>query len=95
VVDLTMRVLPETIEISVTDSGPGVPQELRQKIFERFTRLQPSNIIPGAGLGLSIASEIARLHNVKIQFESTLGPPDAPVQTGTKVTLSFQRKVDL
>ncbi len=89
VVELTMKVLPQAIEVSVRDKGPGVPPELRQKIFERFTRIQPSNIVPGSGLGLSIAAEIARLHNVKINLVSPLEPAPGQFSPGTEVTLTF------
>src|SRR5690348_15876548 len=60
VVELAMKALPRSIIVSVRDWGPGSPIDLRQKIFERFTRVQPSHIVPGSGLGLSIAAEIAR-----------------------------------
>ncbi len=83
-VDLSMKVLKGTIEVLVTDAGPGIPQELRQKIFERFTRVHPSNVIPGSGLGLSIAGEIASLHNVRIDLSE---PPGG----GTQVRLQFTR----
>lgn len=69
-VELSMKVYPEWIEVTIRDSGPGIPLELKQKIFERFTRVQPSHIVPGSGLGLSIAAEIARLHHVKIDLGS-------------------------
>jgi signal transduction histidine kinase len=91
-IELSMMAKPDSISVSVKDSGPGVPDELKQKIFERFTRVQPSHIVPGSGLGLSIAAEIARLHNVKIALES--GSP----RGGTVVRLTFmgsaQSKVD-
>ncbi len=84
-VELLMKAYPAWIEVLVKDSGPGVPSELQQKVFERFTRVEPSNIIPGSGLGLSIAAEIARLHNVKITLASAVPGP------GTIVTLTFPR----
>ena len=52
VVEVSMKTFPHWIEIGVKDNGPGIPEELRQKIFERFTRAQPSHIVPGSGLGL-------------------------------------------
>ncbi|MDD5329541.1 MAG: HAMP domain-containing sensor histidine kinase [Sulfuricella sp.] len=57
-------------EITVEDSGPGVPQEMREKIFERFTRLDSSRTIAsGAGLGLSLVKAFARL----LQGDVTIG----------------------
>ena len=83
-VDLSLRSAAAQIELSVADSGPGIPLELRPKMFERFTRVQPSNIVPGSGLGLAIAAEIARLHGVKIDLRDH-------VPRGTVVILAFSR----
>lgn len=85
VVELAMKVFPTRIEVNVRDSGPGIPPELSQKIFERFTRVQPSHMVPGSGLGLSIAAEIAHLHGVKIELTG-----DKP-EGGTTVRLTFPR----
>jgi signal transduction histidine kinase len=46
--------------LSVLDNGPGVPEEHREEVFERFARLDPS--VPGAGLGLWVSRAIARAH---------------------------------
>jgi signal transduction histidine kinase len=86
-VDVVMRTGPHSVLVQIRDAGPGVPPELRQKVFERFQRVEPSNIIPGSGLGLSIAAEIARIHNVTIQ----LSEPEK--KTGTVISLSFPRPV--
>lgn len=59
---LTAAVKGSEVEITVEDSGPGVPPDMREKIFERFTRLDPSRTIAsGAGLGLSLVRAFARL----------------------------------
>ena len=52
--------------LRVADSGPGVPQEDRPKIFERFYRV-PGTSVRGSGIGLSLVSRIARLHGAKIE----------------------------
>ncbi|NJL24933.1 MAG: HAMP domain-containing histidine kinase [Calothrix sp. SM1_5_4] len=85
VVELEMRTRPACVELQVRDSGPGIPPELRHKIFERFARGQPSNIVPGSGLGLSIAAEIARIHDVRIELSQPRGG------RGTVFTLIFPR----
>jgi signal transduction histidine kinase len=48
------------VEAQVSDSGPGIPETERERIFERFVRLDPK--LPGSGLGLAIARRIARQH---------------------------------
>ncbi len=60
IVDL--RSNPDKIELSLTDRGPGIPSSQRQKIFDKFHRLDSSltSSQPGAGLGLSIARQLAR-----------------------------------
>ncbi|MDJ0805467.1 MAG: ATP-binding protein [Gammaproteobacteria bacterium] len=47
--------------IEIEDSGPGIPEAEREKIFERFYRL-PENVNPGSGLGLSIVEAIIKIH---------------------------------
>jgi signal transduction histidine kinase len=53
------------VEFSVIDRGPGVPDEYRALIFDRFFRV-PGQTNPGAGLGLSIAKEITVAHGGRI-----------------------------
>lgn len=55
---------PRAIRITVTDQGPGVPDEIRDSLFEPFiTRSVPSSGKPvGVGLGLALAREVARAH---------------------------------
>ena len=49
------------VQALVSDDGAGVPEHERQRIFERFVRLDPSK--PGHGLGLAIARRIAQQHD--------------------------------
>lgn len=56
-------------EVRVTDDGPGVPPEERERIFEKFGRAQAGPKPPGAGLGLSIARALARLHGGSLTCE--------------------------
>jgi signal transduction histidine kinase len=51
------------IELSVADSGPGIPESDRGRVLERFVRLEASRNSPGTGLGLSLVAAVAQLHN--------------------------------
>jgi signal transduction histidine kinase len=50
------------IEIDVLDDGPGVPPAERDRVMERFVRLESARTTAGAGLGLSLVAAVARLH---------------------------------
>ncbi len=50
------------IEISVADRGPGIAPDDRERVLDRFVRLETSRSRPGSGLGLSLAAAVARLH---------------------------------
>src|SRR4051794_1311328 len=52
----------EQVLLSVTDRGPGIPEQDRVHAVERFVRLETSRTQPGSGLGLSLASAVATLH---------------------------------
>jgi len=50
------------VEFSVTDTGPGVPDEDRARVLDRFVRLENSRTEPGSGLGLSLVAAVAEAH---------------------------------
>lgn len=54
--------------LSVTDSGPGIPDADRDRVVERFVRLEASRSRPGSGLGLSLVAAVARLHGGQLSF---------------------------
>jgi two-component system OmpR family sensor kinase len=62
-----------SIEVSVQDTGPGIPAEQMRHIFERFYRADPSAGKAGAGLGLAIARQIVLAHGGDIDARSKLG----------------------
>ncbi len=59
----------ERITLTVADHGPGIPEADRGRVVERFVRLEQSRSEPGSGLGLSLASAVARLHGGELKFE--------------------------
>jgi signal transduction histidine kinase len=59
----------ERIVLAVADRGPGIPDADRSRVVERFVRLEQSRSQPGSGLGLSLASAVARLHGGELKFE--------------------------
>jgi signal transduction histidine kinase len=59
----------ERITLSVADRGPGIPDADRARVVERFVRLEQSRSEPGSGLGLSLASAVARLHGGDLKLE--------------------------
>jgi len=59
----------DRILLTVTDTGPGIPVADRAHVVERFVRLEQSRSQPGSGLGLSLASAVARLHGGELTLE--------------------------
>jgi len=78
-VRLRLTARPEGPRIEISDNGPGVPENEREAVLQRFYRGQLEREVPGSGLGLSIVAAVARLHD----FRLVLGDA-AP---GLKVTL--------
>jgi len=52
--------------LTVSDNGPGVPPSQRERIFDRFVRLESERSTPGNGLGLSLVRAVAAMHNARI-----------------------------
>jgi len=52
--------------LAVTDDGPGVPEAERERLFDRFYRLERSRSTPGSGLGLALVAAVARLHGADV-----------------------------
>ncbi|HWX89325.1 MAG TPA: HAMP domain-containing sensor histidine kinase [Rhizomicrobium sp.] len=72
------------VDLSVTDSGPGISLADRPRVTERFVRLEASRNSPGTGLGLSLVAAVAHFHNAELVLED-----NAP--TGLKAVLRFPR----
>ena len=59
------------VELTVADSGPGIPEEERAKIFDRFYRAIQSRSMPGSGLGLAIVKQVIVRHGGTIAVEDS------------------------
>src|SRR5262249_40979818 len=70
-IDVTARPENNRVHFEVADSGPGIPPEIRDHIFERFAQYGPNGVEKGAaGLGLAIAKDIVAAHSGRIFVES-------------------------
>jgi signal transduction histidine kinase len=67
----TRRNDADEIEIVVSDTGPGIPEEIQAKLFEPFFTTKPTG--QGTGLGLSVSFGIIKDHQGEISVESEIG----------------------
>ena len=67
--------------VTFSDSGPGIPEPERDKVFQRFYRLEQSRGTPGNGLGLSLVAAVVKLHDIKLKVKDNT--------PGLKVVLEF------
>jgi len=81
-VDVTLGREGDWVTLAVEDAGPGIPAELRDRVFESYYRI-PGTAGTGSGLGLAIVREIAAAHYARVSI-------DVPAAgTGTRVTVRF------
>jgi two-component system sensor histidine kinase QseC len=83
-VQLIIETTEKNVIFQVIDNGPGIPEELRDRVFERFYRCLGNEAI-GSGLGLSIVKQIAKLHNAQIELYT------APNGQGIAFVVTFTR----
>ena len=83
-VRLVIKTTHKHVIFKVIDNGPGIPEELRKRVFERFYR-SLGNEASGSGLGLSIVKQITKLHNAKIALNT------APSGQGLEFMVTFPR----
>jgi signal transduction histidine kinase len=72
----TRRRASGDVEISVTDTGPGIAEADRARVVERFVRLENSRNQPGAGLGLSLVAAVARANGGALELAEGPGAVD-------------------
>lgn len=81
-VTVTVTPSPDGTRLAVTDTGPGIPDEERMRVTDRFYRIAGSGR-EGSGLGLSIVARIVQLHG------ATLAINEGPAGAGTQVEIAF------
>ena len=68
-ITVAVREIGGRVLIEVGDNGPGIPEEDRGRVVERFVRLEKSRTEPGSGLGLSLVNAVAGLHKGEFRLE--------------------------
>lgn len=93
VIDVCLRDAGESVEVAVTDQGPGVPAEYRERIFEKYFRVEhqkdggePLHGPRGAGMGLYLCRQIVEAHG------GAIGCTEGAGGKGTTITLSLPKK---
>lgn len=74
--------------VSVADSGPGISDEDRQYVFDRFWRSPSARSLPGSGLGLSIVAQVVD------EFHGTVTVDRDPILGGARFTLTFPQEIE-
>jgi hypothetical protein len=73
-IDIVLATAAGDVEVRVCDRGPGVPEDLRERIFEAFYRLPGhAETAGGVGLGLSLVKQIAERHSGRVRCEPREG----------------------
>jgi len=65
-VQVALRAAPHAVELDIADHGAGIPEAQRERMFDRFARLESHRSSPGTGLGLSLARAIVLRHEGRI-----------------------------
>ncbi|AGG87271.1 MULTISPECIES: sensor histidine kinase [Rhodanobacter] len=82
---LSLLPMPGCARAIVRDTGPGIPKHERERVLQRFVRLDSSRSTPGSGLGLALVTAVAQLHEITVSLGD--GEP------GLAVQIDFQRPV--
>ncbi|MBI1187924.1 MAG: HAMP domain-containing protein [Alphaproteobacteria bacterium] len=86
-IELRAELRPDgQLELAVLDNGPGIPEKDRERVVQRFVRLDDSRSTPGSGLGLSLVEAVVRLHRGVLSLSDGLGDTARP---GLRAALIF------
>ncbi|MFC1671880.1 ATP-binding protein [Planctomycetota bacterium] len=93
-ITISGRELPRKLELSVSDTGEGIPEDRLKEVFDRFLQLGrvPGPGARGIGLGLAIVKELVKMHRGKVWVESKLGEGSRFSFTVPKLKKSFSLK---
>ena len=86
---IELREIDERVRLTVADNGPGVPADEREKVQQRFARLDASRTTEGTGLGLALVRAVARLHGGTLTLDDHRQGTDEP---GLAATLVLPRE---
>lgn len=81
-VEVTLTVVSNRACVTIRDDGPGVAEDERDRIFDRFYRSPATRRTPGSGLGLALAQQVAAEHGTRVQ-------PVWPHDGGTEMSVTF------
>ncbi|WP_052273511.1 ATP-binding protein [Flavihumibacter solisilvae] len=83
-ITVSVKEVGQQVQLTIADTGVGIPAEHLEKIFDRFHRIEnvQGRSQEGSGIGLAMVKELVRLHNGSIEVESTVG-------TGSTFTVSI------
>lgn len=85
-VRLKLTTNAEQVQLTLEDSGPGIPPADRERVLQRFVRLEKASATPGTGLGLSLVAAVAKLHRATLELGDN--------QPGLRVKLTFDRAAE-
>ena len=80
---------PSEVTLIVADSGPGIPEQDRLRVFDRFYRADSttdSTKVPGCGLGLTIVAHISELHHARVEIQ------ESEFETGCAFKILFRKE---
>nr|WP_255768873.1 HAMP domain-containing sensor histidine kinase [Maritalea mediterranea] len=83
-IEIALEQQQNHIRLCVSDNGKGIPERDRERVLERFVRLEESRSEAGSGLGLSLVSAVARLHKGKLEILDN--------NPGTKVLITLPKE---
>jgi signal transduction histidine kinase len=86
VVAVTLKPANDAVELQVRDTGVGIPADQRERVFERFHRIEgtQARTYEGSGIGLALVQELVKLHGGSVRVDSVLGQ-------GSKFTVTIPR----